>query len=145
MRALFLRISIALLLGVALVGPHLTRAQDSAIDVGDTVEIDTDGVNMREDPGTDGEIITTLDIGIELEIIDGPEEADGYTWWMGVVLNDDSVDEGVSGWVVEDFLAVDDGDTPDDDPTETPDPDETETPEPTPTSTPDVDDDDDGD
>jgi uncharacterized protein YraI len=145
MRALFLRISIALLLGVALVGPHLTRAQDSAIDVGDTVEIDTDGVNMREDPGTDGEIITTLDIGIELEIIEGPEEADGYTWWMGVVLNDDSVDEGVSGWVVEDFLAVDDGDPPDDDPTETPDPDETETPEPTPTSTPDVGDDDDGD
>jgi uncharacterized protein YraI len=139
MRVQFLRAIVALMLGLALVGPHLTRAQDTGIAVGDTVEIDTDGVNMRDDPGTDGEVITQLDSGIQLEIIDGPEEADGYTWWMGVVLNDDSIDEGVSGWVVEDFLAVDDIETPDDgEETETPEP--TETPDAT--ETPDDPDDD---
>jgi uncharacterized protein YraI len=124
-----------------LLGPALVRAQDeSGIEVGSTVLIDTDGVNMRDTPGTDGDIITDLNAGIQLQIIDGPETADGYTWWMGVVLNEDSVDQGISGWVVEDFLTVDDIESPppdDDDGTPTPTPDDSD---PTPKPTPDVDD-----
>ena len=129
MRAHIPGIVIALVLGVALIGPQLTRAQDSgSIAVGDTVMIGEDGVNIRDDFGTDGKIITTLDTGILLEIIDGPESANGYTWWMGVVQNEDSVDQGISGWVVEDFLTIEDGETP------TPG-DGTNTPTPTATAT----------
>lgn len=136
MRSLIVRIGIALALAGGVIGPsiELTRAQSSDISVGDIVSIDTDNVNLRDTPGTDGDIITTLDTGITLEIIDGPESADGYVWWMGVVQNADSVDEGVSGWVVEDFLELDDVVTPPEDETPTPTPDSSTTP--TPTSTP---------
>ena len=129
MRAHIPGIVIALVLGVVLIGPQLTRAQDAGdIAIGDTLMIGEDGVNIRDTFGTDGDIITTLDTGILLEIIDGPETADGYTWWLGVVLNEDSVDQGISGWVVEDFLTVEDGETP------TPN-DGTDTPTPTATAT----------
>jgi len=141
MRAHILRIFIALVLSVGVLAPHLTRAQDSGdIAIGDELMVGADNVNFRDSPGTDGDLITTLDTGIILEIVDGPETADGYTWWMGVVLNEDSVDQGISGWIVEDFLVVEDVDpTPDDDgETETP----TPTPSPTPTGTPDDGDDD---
>jgi uncharacterized protein YraI len=140
MRAHILRILIALVLSLGVIAPQLTSAQDSgSIAVGDTVMVGDDGVNFRDSAGTDGELITTLDTGILLEIIDGPESADGYTWWMGVVLNEDSVDQGISGWIVEEFLTVDDGELPPDDgdgDTDTP----TPTPTATSTATPDVDD-----
>jgi uncharacterized protein YraI len=138
MRSLIIRISIALVLtGTAIVpGLHLTRAQSTDISIGDIVNIDTDGVNLRDTAGTSGDVITTLDTGIQLEIIDGPETADGYTWWMGVVQNEDSVDQGVSGWIVEDFLSVDDSQSPGDNtPTLSATSDTGMTP--TPTSTPD--------
>lgn len=137
-----LRAAMALLITIGLAVPVVASAQDTGdIEVGSTVLIDTDGVNMRDTPGTDSEIITDLNAGIQLEIIDGPETADGFTWWMGVVLNEDSVDQGISGWVVEDYLTVDDVESPppDDDDGD----DETPTPDPSPTSTPTPDDDDD--
>jgi uncharacterized protein YraI len=129
---------IALTLGVVLIGPQLTRAQDAGdIAVGDIVMVGEDGVNFRDSAGSDGDIITTLDTGILLEIVEGPESADGYTWWMGIVQNEDSVDQGISGWIVEDFLTVEDGEAP------TPDvDDETPTPTATATETPDDGDDD---
>lgn len=142
MRTAIIRALLAAALAIGFLLPNLTFAQESGdIAIGDIVSIDTDGVNIRKDIGTDSDVITTLEIGTSLEILDGPEEADGYTWWLAVILDKDSVDEGVSGWLVEDYLAVDDVESPDDgeeDPTETPEPDGTETPEPTPTQ--DVDD-----
>jgi uncharacterized protein YraI len=142
MHAQVLRVVLALVLATGLLAPVMARAQDSGgIEVDSIVLIDTDGVNMRDTPGTDGDIVTDLNAGIQLEIIDGPETADGYTWWMGVVLNEDSVDQGISGWVAEDFLTVDDVETPPDDgeeQTPTPTPNDSD---PTPTPTPDVDDD----
>jgi uncharacterized protein YgiM (DUF1202 family) len=145
MKAHLLRALVATVLVAGLFLPTITFAQDDgSIAIGDVVLIDTNGVNIRDEFGTDGDIITTLEVGTSLEILDGPETADDFTWWLAVILDEDSVDEGVSGWLVEDYLAVDDGDLPppddddDDDPTETPEP--TETAEPEPTSTPDDDD-----
>jgi uncharacterized protein YgiM (DUF1202 family) len=144
MRAQILRILIALMLVAGLGLPTLqsVRAQDDGdIAIGDTVRVEGDVVNLRDTAGTDGDIITTLAAGTTLEILDGPESADGYIWWMGVVLDEDSVDQGISGWIVEDFLIVDDVETPDDgDDDETPTPEPTDTPEPT--ETPDDGDDD---
>lgn len=139
MRAQLLGMLIALALGAVLIAPELTRAQDGGdIAIGDIVMVGEDGVNIRDTPGTDGDIITTLDSGILLEIVDGPESADGYTWWMGIVQNEDSVDQGISGWIVEDFLTIDDGEAPPDDGTAT------ATPTATPTETPDDGTDDEG-
>jgi uncharacterized protein YgiM (DUF1202 family) len=140
MRAQILRLLIALTLGIGLIGPgfHFARAQNNGdIAIGDTVSIGEDGVNMRRTPGTDGDIITTLNSGVMLEILDGPTTASGYTWWMGVILDENSVDQGISGWVIEDALTVEDVQatpTPQTGGTETPTPEPSGSP--TPTATP---------
>jgi len=134
MRAQILKLIIALVLGIGLIGPQLdfARAQNGgSIAIGDTVTIGSDGVNMRQTPGTNGVIITTLDTGISLEILDGPTTASGYTWWMGVVLDENSVDQGISGWVIEDALTVEDVQA-----TPTPDNGSTGTPTPQPSVSP---------
>lgn len=55
------------------------------------------GVNFRSDPSTDSEIVDVLLDGTELTVIDGPLDAEGYTWWQV---------EGASGtgWMVQDYL-----------------------------------------
>ena len=40
------------------------------------------GLSFRQTPGTGGALIQVLDAGTVLEVIDGPEEVDGYTWWQ---------------------------------------------------------------
>jgi cytoskeletal protein RodZ len=70
--------------------------------VGDTVTVsDTGGagLNMRAGAGTGHAKVKTLREGAEVEIIGGPEDANGYTWWQ--VRDAD----GATGWVVEDFLS----------------------------------------
>ena len=134
MRAQIIRLIIALMLGIGLIGPglHFARAQNSgSIAIGDTVSIGEDGVNVRKTPGTNGEIITTLNTGVTLEVLDGPRTSSGYTWWMGVVLDANSVDQGISGWVIEDALTVEDVQA-----TPTPDTGGTETPTPEPSASP---------
>jgi hypothetical protein len=53
------------------------------------------GLNMREEPRTDGELITRLGAGQRVSVVEGPVTADGFTWWR--------VDEGqgVVGWVAQ--------------------------------------------
>jgi uncharacterized protein YgiM (DUF1202 family) len=65
----------------------------------DDIVTTNDSVNMRSDPTTTGDLIITLDVGVELTIIGGPETADNYTWWQ---VQDQST--GDEGWVVEDAL-----------------------------------------
>lgn len=58
------------------------------------------GVNLRSLPGLNGTIITSVDEGTRVQIIDEPQNADGYTW-RRVLLSD-----GLQGWVVADFLVT---------------------------------------
>lgn len=61
-----------------------------------------DGLRMRSRPGLDGDVRF---LGYEAEVfqvIDGPQSADGYTWWYLVA----PYDESVQGWAVANFLAV---------------------------------------
>lgn len=61
-----------------------------------------DGLRLRADPGLNGEIRL---LGIEAEVfqvIDGPRDADGYTWWQLVA----PADERRKGWAVANYLAV---------------------------------------
>jgi len=70
-------------------------AGEIAVDATVTV---TEELNMRAEPVTTGELITTLAAGTELTVIGGPEEGEEYVWWQ--VVDPD----GNSGWVVENFI-----------------------------------------
>jgi hypothetical protein len=74
---------------------------DGSFAVDDSVVITEDGVNMRDDATTAGNIVTTLDAGEVLTIQDGPFEADGYVWWEVIVES-----TGEIGYVVDDFFEV---------------------------------------
>ena len=70
-----------------------------AISIGPAT-INSDTVNLREGPGLDYEVITTLPAGAGVQIIGGPEASDEYTWIEITV-------PGVgAGWVVADYLSV---------------------------------------
>ncbi len=53
------------------------------------------GLNMRATPGTGGAIVTYLSGGQVVDIVEGPSDADGYTWWK--------VDDrnGNQGWIAQ--------------------------------------------
>jgi len=40
------------------------------------------GLNMRQTPGTGGAIVTYVSGGQVVDVIAGPTDADGYTWWQ---------------------------------------------------------------
>jgi hypothetical protein len=71
---------------------------DPAFAEGDTV-VTTAAVNGREQPGLDSEVVSVLDTGTEAEVVNGPVDADGYTWWGLFVPS-----ETVWVWVVEAYL-----------------------------------------
>ncbi|HLA97935.1 MAG TPA: hypothetical protein VJL34_05740 [Anaerolineales bacterium] len=61
-----------------------------------------DGLRMRREPGLEGEV---LFLGLEAEVfqvVDGPQPADGYTWWLLTA----PYDESVRGWAVANYLRV---------------------------------------
>jgi hypothetical protein len=79
--------------------------QSDTIGIGGYVQIsgtEGDGLRIRSTAGLNGE---TVFRGEESEVFlvkDGPQEADGYTWWYLVA----PYDETRTGWAVADFLAV---------------------------------------
>jgi len=68
--------------------------------VGSLVIINTGGANLRcrSGPGGKNAVITKFPDGATVQVIDGPIEADDYTWWKV------KFDRGVTGWCVEDGL-----------------------------------------
>ena len=81
-----------------------TLAPD-VIGVGGYVQItgtDGEGLRLRSDPSLNG---TPVFLGYEEEVFevrDGPQEADGYTWWYLVA----PYDETRAGWAASDFLGA---------------------------------------
>ncbi len=57
------------------------------------------GLNVRSGAGTGNARIKTLPEGTTVEVIGGPKEADGFTWWQ---IRDQA---GVTGWVASKFLS----------------------------------------
>jgi hypothetical protein len=55
------------------------------------------GLNLRDEPGTDADIIAFLDDGTVITILAGQAEANGFTWQQVQY-------EGQTGWLVLDFL-----------------------------------------
>jgi len=57
-----------------------------------------DNLNVRDQPSTTGAVITQLKTGDYVEIMEGPVQADGYTWWKFNLLSGGTE---TSGWAVE--------------------------------------------
>ncbi len=70
-----------------------------ALTEGGQATISTDGVNMRSDATTDAEVVTVLGAGTVVTITGGSQEGSGFVWWPI------QLEDGTTGWVVEDFLA----------------------------------------
>jgi len=74
------------------------------IGVGGYVQItgtDGDGLRLRALPGLDGEPVFLGDDEEVFQVRDGPQDADGYTWWYLAA----PYDETRVGWAAADFLA----------------------------------------
>ncbi len=88
----------------------------SRVKVGDKVEVcSLERLILREDPDKDGTIIRYFDPGTKGEIVNGPECADGSTWWKVVIKYNNKIYEG---WMREGtdpkakyFLCLDDEDS----------------------------------
>jgi sortase (surface protein transpeptidase) len=60
--------------------------------------INTDGVNLRSEPTTGGDVVQVLNSGTVVTITGESTDADDYTWWPV------QLEDGTSGYVVADFL-----------------------------------------
>jgi len=69
------------------------------IQVGDLVMVITDELNIRSDAGLDSDVLDTLTNGFTASVIDGPVDADGYTWY-------EIETDAITGWVAGDYLVV---------------------------------------
>ncbi len=74
-------------------------ADAAELAIGGNAIITENGVNLRPDPTTEGEPVTTLAQGTTVTVNAGPEEAGGFTWWQITV-----DDTELTGWVVVDYL-----------------------------------------
>ena len=61
-----------------------------------------DGLRLRADPGLDGTVRFLAIDGEIFRVMDGPREADGYSWWLLQA----PYDPNVQGWAVDDFFVV---------------------------------------
>jgi len=77
--------------------------QFTEIAVGATVVVQgvgTDGLNVRADAGTAAEILETVPEGTNLVVLEGPQEADGLTWWKV------RTPAGQEGWAADTYLVL---------------------------------------
>jgi hypothetical protein len=85
-------------LGTALAVPTVLSGTASAFTDGDRVT-PTASLNTRYRPGLDSRVLATMAPGTEGEIMNGPVDKDGYTWWGVHWLADD-----IWGWSVDQYL-----------------------------------------
>lgn len=58
------------------------------------------GLNLREQPSTAASVVATVQDGTPLHVVDGPTQADGYTWWQVQTA------EGTRGWGASNWLVL---------------------------------------
>ncbi|HID87711.1 MAG TPA: SH3 domain-containing protein [Anaerolineae bacterium] len=81
--------------------PTPTPTVPTEITVGGYVKVvgaEEDQLSYRSGPGLKYARLTLLKDGTILKVLEGPEEADGYTWWR---LEDE---DGFIGWAADDWL-----------------------------------------
>jgi hypothetical protein len=81
--------------------PTPTPSVPTKITVGGYVKVvgaEADQLSYRSGPGLNYARLTIVKDGTILEVLEGPEEADGYTWWR---LKDE---DGFVGWAADKWL-----------------------------------------
>jgi hypothetical protein len=80
--------------------PALPTVLPGTIGVGAMVEVTEDGLRLRDEPSLKGKILSQASSHELFAVIEGPRQADGYTWWLlqGVY------DKSRQGWAVENYL-----------------------------------------
>ncbi|MCL7452121.1 MAG: SH3 domain-containing protein [Anaerolineae bacterium] len=58
------------------------------------------GLRLRSEPTTESGVVTAVREGIQLTVVDGPEEADGFVWWKV------RTPDGKEGWGAANWLAL---------------------------------------
>jgi hypothetical protein len=78
--------------------PEILRPA-GVIQIGGRVKIETDGSRLRgrDAPGMSGNVVTMFEPGAIVRVLEGPVDADGYTWWK--VEGGDQV-----GWSASNFM-----------------------------------------
>jgi uncharacterized protein YgiM (DUF1202 family) len=88
-------------IAAALASPWTTgQALAAEFATGDSVVVDTDGLNFRDGPGLSHTIVNVLAGGVPLTVTGGPETANGIRWY------EVRTGEDTTGWVAGDFLAL---------------------------------------
>jgi len=88
--------------GAVMTPAAAVTAETAGLKIGDKPKVTGTGgigLNMRAGAGTGHARVKTLREGSVVEVISGPKEADGFTWWQ---VRDQA---GVAGWVASKFLA----------------------------------------
>ena len=76
---------------------------------GDGVRVTALSLNVRDAPGLDGTVFTTVSEGTVFAIASLPTPADGFTWYLVHSLGIALPLDGNLGWVAAEFLAFDPG------------------------------------
>src|SRR5690606_30760061 len=67
--------------------------------VGDTLEVDTDYLNIRTEPSIRSGAVATIALGTRATVLDGPRPAGGFRWYRLETSHG-------RGWAVEQYLVV---------------------------------------
>jgi len=97
--------AVLLLTGLSLgviVSAGVPLARAAAFSPGDTVVVDTDLLNFREEPSLDAFILGIFTQGDTMTVTGAPVRADGYTWYPV----DAFIKGTMSGWVAGQYLAL---------------------------------------
>ena len=84
------------------VGPTVQPQQFTEIAPGATVIVQgtgAKGLNLRAQPTTKGAIVVTVKEGAVLTVLEGPQQADGFTWWK-LRTTDNKEGWGAADWLV---------------------------------------------
>ena len=83
----------------------VTSTPTGQIGIGAYVQIagtEGSGLRIRREAGQNGDTVFLGEEAETFQVKDGPQQADGYTWWYLVAPYDDSR----AGWAAADFLAA---------------------------------------
>jgi hypothetical protein len=85
--------------------PAGTSTPEGQIGIGAYVQItgtEGAGLRIRKDAGQSGETVFLGEESETFQVKDGPQQADGYTWWYLVA----PYDETRAGWAAAEYLAA---------------------------------------
>ncbi len=82
--------------------PVILSPTPMEINIGVTVTVNVDGLNIRQSPGLNQKVVTNANQGDQFKVIEGPQSADSLTWWH----IQDPTDSTRDGWAAADYLTV---------------------------------------